>query len=348
MMAAKKESLLRIYFVACLTTVIILGLVWARASTADFFRVLILAALEITFSFDNAVVNARILSRMSPLWQQLFMTVGIIIAVFGVRVLFPIALVAVTAGLSLGSVVDLALHQPDVYSEKLLTAHPMIAAFGGFFLLMIALDFIVESREVKWLVPLENQLEKIGKLRFATVGFALVTLVVTCLILVHGDERVDVLVAGLVGIIIYLGIHALDKIFTPDEATKSVTASTFKAGMIGFLYLELIDASFSLDGVIGAFAITNKIMLIAAGLGIGALFVRSLTVHMLRRGVLNKYRYMEHGAHYAIGLLAFFMLLSLRFHIPEMVTGLSGITVIGLAIAHSRVEAKNNNDRLLF
>ena len=108
-----------------------------------------------------------------------------------------------------------------------------------------------------------------------------------------------------------------------------------RAGIAGFLYLEVLDASFSFDGVIGAFAITKDVVIIMLGLGIGAMFVRSLTVYLVNKGTLDEYVFLEHGAHYAIGALAIIMLLSMEYHIPEAVTGLVGIAFIGLALISS-------------
>ena len=96
-----------------------------------------------------------------------------------------------------------------------------------------------------------------------------------------------------------------------------------------FLYLEVLDASFSFDGVIGAFAITNDIVLMALGLGIGALYVRSLTVYLVRKGTLDDYVYLEHGAHYAIGALAVILLVTIQYEISELITGLIGVVLIG-------------------
>ncbi len=91
-----------------------------------------------------------------------------------------------------------------------------------------------------------------------------------------------------------------------------------------FLYLEVLDASFSFDGVIGAFAITNDIVLMALGLGIGAMYVRSLTVYLVRQGTLDDYVYLEHGAHYAIGALAVILMVTIQYQINEVITGLVG------------------------
>ena len=96
-----------------------------------------------------------------------------------------------------------------------------------------------------------------------------------------------------------------------------------------FLYLEVLDASFSFDGVIGAFAITNHIFEMALGLGIGAMYIRSLTVYLVRQGTLDDYVYLEHGAHYAIGALAVILLVTIKYAINEVITGLVGLVLIG-------------------
>jgi hypothetical protein len=238
--------------------------------------------------------------------------------------------------------VDLALHHPEEYGDHLKEAHPIIAAFGGIFLFMIFLDFFLERRKTKWLVWLETTLQKAGKLESISIILSTGILLLSSQFLVAGHEQKVVLASGLVGLFTYLLINSLDTLLQKSGigVNAQPAKATFKAGLVGFLYLNIVDASFSLDGVIGAFAITDKILLIAVGLGIGALYVRVLTLHMLRHGVLDRYKYTEHGAHYAIGILAAIMLLSLKFHVPEAVAGLSGIVVIAAAFWQSHLENK--------
>lgn len=341
----KKDSILRIYAFSVIVSVVLFIYVGLNSGISGLVLILILAALEITFSFDNAVINAKILAGMTRAWQQVFLTVGIVIAVFGVRIVLPILIVASASGLSPPDVIDLALNDPDKYGHELEEAHPMIASFGGIFLLMIFLDFIFTERPTKWIKPVERAFAKAGRLSSASVLVALATLVGIAST-IHGEEKATVLYAGLFGILIYLTIRSLDGLLRSTGVEKNlkdgtVTSMTFKAGLISFLYLEVIDASFSLDGVIGAFAITNKILIIAAGLGIGALFVRTITVHMLRRGVLEQYKYLDHGAHYAIGILAILMIVSLKIEVSEVITGLSGMLFVITAITHSYLEAKS-------
>lgn len=341
--ATKKPSLLRIYAFSTIVSIILLIIAGVETGIKGLLLVMTLAALEVSLSFDNAVVNARILKRMSAGWQKIFLTVGILIAVFGVRVILPIVLVAIAIGGSFGSVVDLALNHPEEYGHKLHDAHPMIASFGGIFLLLIFLEFFFEKRAVTWLGPLERPLQKIGTLKNITPIIATTALLLGSQLVDH-HHRETVIVAGLAGMLIFMIIHSLDNLLQRSGIEKNLKAGaanmTFKAGLLGFIYLEIIDASFSLDGVIGAFAITNQILLIAIGLGIGALYVRTITLHMLQRGTLEAYRYIEHGAHYAIGILAALMLLSLKFEIPEVITGLTGLTVIIISIVHSVIQNK--------
>ncbi|MFL6074609.1 MAG: DUF475 domain-containing protein [Mycobacteriales bacterium] len=322
--------------------------------------VAILAVLEISLSFDNAVVNATVLVRMSEFWQRLFLTVGVVIAVFGMRLLFPLIIVALTAKLNVVDVVRLALHHPHQYADKLTAAHPAIAAYGGMFLLMIFLDFILEDRDIQWLGFLERPLARIGKLDQLSVLVALVVLVTTAETLA-GDHARTVLAAGLLGLATYLAVNGLSEFFestgeeggdaeeneageieaggihgTADDVVKGMPVKVVgKAALFLFLYLEVLDASFSFDGVVGAFAISQQIFVIAAGLGVGAMYIRSLTVFLVRKGTLSDYVFLEHGAHYAIGALAIILMITIKYDVPEVVTGLIGVGFIGLAFVSS-------------
>lgn len=313
----------------------------------------ILAVLEVSLSFDNAVVNATVLQRMSAFWQKLFLTVGILIAVVGMRLLFPVVIVAVTTKLGLDKVVDLALNKPDQYAEALNAAHPSIAAFGGAFLFMIFLDFVFEDREVKWIAPLEKLLARIGATDALSVAVTLGGLLIASNI--YANHAMEILVAGVTGLIVYLLANGLAGFFESEgdeddeelagisgaaEKAKGAKAVVGRAAFFLFLYLEVLDASFSFDGVIGAFAVSNNVIVIAAGLGIGALFVRSLTIYLVRQGTLAEYVHLEHGAHYAIGALAILLVVKIGTEIPEVVIGLVGVFFIAIALVTSIIAKK--------
>ncbi|MFE9818506.1 DUF475 domain-containing protein [Streptomyces sp. NBC_00236] len=335
-----------------------IGLVaaWFYGGWEAFGVVAILSVLEISLSFDNAVINAGILKKMSAFWQKIFLTIGVLIAVFGMRLVFPVVIVAVTAKLGPIEAIDLSFNDPDQYKELVTDAHPAIAAFGGMFLLMIFLDFIFEDRDIQWLRWIERPLAKLGKVDMLSVCIALIVLLISAMTFAthahqhgggHADKAETVMLAGIAGLITYLIVGGLSGFFenkleeeeereheAEEEAKRSgkkisAIALSGKAAFFMFLYLEVLDASFSFDGVIGAFAITNEIVLMALGLGIGAMYVRSLTVYLVRQGTLDDYVYLEHGAHYAIGALAVILLVTIQYEINELITGSVGVILIG-------------------
>ncbi|GAA2134512.1 DUF475 domain-containing protein [Arthrobacter humicola] len=335
-------------------TAIALALALVYGGPQALILCLILGILEISLSFDNAVVNARILERMNPFWQKMFLSVGVIIAVFGMRVLFPLLIVGVTAKLNPVEAVNLALQKgdpdtPGTYGYLLHEAHPQIAAFGGIFLLMLFLDFIFEDRDIKWIKALEVPLARMGKLEGASMVTGLAALAAAGFL--SGEKQGIVLLSGLMGMVTYLLVNGLGNLFDVDQdgdvdyddaSTALHTGPSGAAKLAGkaafmlFLYLEVIDASFSFDGVIGAFAITSDPIIIALGLGlIGAMFVRSLTVYLVRQGTLDEFEYLDHGAHWAIGSLAVILLVTITVPVNEVVTGLIGVVFIGAAFAGS-------------
>jgi hypothetical protein len=304
---------------------------------------LILIIMEISLSFDNAVVNASILKTWNVFWQKLFLTVGIFIAVFGMRLLFPIVIVAQTADMSWSEVWNLAINNPNDYAAKLTSHHAEISAFGGMFLLLVFLNFIFDhEKDEHWLGTIEEKLGLLGKIDTISVFVAIIILVST-LNLCEIDHKFAVLISGIWGIIVYLGVDIISAFFENQEEHRDLSTTVKNGSIGGFLYLEVLDASFSFDGVIGAFAITKDIIVIMVGLGIGAMFVRSLTMYLVEKDTLSEYIFLEHGAHYAIGALALIMLLSVKIHIPEVITGLIGVSFILLALYSSIRHNKKEN-----
>jgi hypothetical protein len=298
---------------------------------------LILLVLEVSFSFDNAVVNAAVLERMSPRWQKTFLWVGLPIAVIGMRFVFPIAIVALTAQIQFGDVVSLAFNNATSYAHKLDAAHPYITMFGGIYLLLIFLDYFFEERDVKWLRPIENTLAKVGKLDNVSLFLAGLFVLVGSLT-IGRDHLVGLLIAGFGSIILYTGVNLFGKIFESEDDENAKKPVRHGMGAFAlFIYLEVQDSAFSFDGVSAAFAVTNSVVLIAAGLGLGALFVRSMTVQFVKTGTLSEFRYLEHGAHWAIGVLAICMLIGVGgIEIPNWAVGLIGVVFIIAAAIHSK------------
>jgi hypothetical protein len=304
---------------------------------------IVLGILEVSLSFDNAVLNATILRKMSPFWQKIFLTIGILIAVFGMRLIFPLLIVGVAANLNPIEALQLALqkgdpHEPGTYGYIFASVHPIVAAFGGMFLLLLFLTFILQERKITWLSWIEKPLAKLGKIPLMAIGIGIIGLLLAVLPLPE-NERVKVLTAGLVGIVVFFLVHGLGEAFRrygEKRAKSSRALAVGKAGFFLFLYLEVLDATLSFDGAIGAFAITPDPIIIALGLGlIGAMFVRSLTVYMVKRKTLESLVHLEHGAHWAIGALAVILLVSISTHINEFITGGVGVAFILTALVSS-------------
>jgi hypothetical protein len=298
----------------------------------------ILVVIEVVFSFDNAIINAKILERLSPAWQTAFLTVGIVIAIFGMRLLFPLIIVAVAAHLGLSDVWNLAINHPHAYADKLQLAHPLIAAYGGAFLLLLALEFFINGRhEILWWGPVERQVKKLKSIWLPTAIAAVIVLLLAWLHHEHGGE---IWRAGLLGVATFVVVQLATALLSRNQPHgKHLTGW---AAFSLFMYLQVLDASFSFDGVIGAFAITDVVILIATGLGIGALWVRSMTIFMVRRGTLDQYRYLEHGAYYTIIVLAAALLLRLFVEVPDVIPGVIGLGIISGAIVAS-VQARRQH-----
>jgi uncharacterized protein len=298
----------------------------------------VLGVLEVSLSFDNAVVNATVLRDMDAKWRRRFLTWGIAIAVFGMRIIFPLAIVAIAAKIGPIAAVTLAATEPATYQEIIEGAHIGIAGFGGAFLAMVGLKFFFDAdKEVHWIEMLECHLTKLSSVPAIEIGTVLLVLYGVSTMLSLGDSHVF-LISGIFGLLTYIAVDALGALL---EGAEDATGAVRRSGLAAFLYLEMLDASFSFDGVIGAFALSNNLFIIALGLGIGAMFVRSMTVMLVDKGTLAEYRYLEHGAFWAIMALAVIMLLSAKYHIPETITGLIGAVLIGASlfwsIRHNRM-----------
>ncbi len=346
------------YRASLIFTLICLGLgVWYGWSSTDgnlgatagmLWIILVLSVLEISLSFDNAVVNATVLKGMDRVWQQRFLTWGMAIAVFGMRIVFPLAIVAIAAGLGPIEALQLSLNDPAKYESIVSSAHVGIAGFGGAFLAMVGLKFFFDSeKDVHWIGIIEERLTKISSVQAAEIALLLL-MIWGISTLLPDDEALTFVIAGVLGLVTFIAVEAVGTILEMREEAKKAAGVLVRSGLGGFLYLNVLDASFSFDGVIGAFALSNNMIVIALGLSIGAMFVRSMTIHLVEKGTLAQYRFLEHGAFWAIIALGGIMLASARFHIPETVTGLIGATLIGLSLwwsmRQNRQEAQIRNE----
>lgn len=327
-----------------------------------------LTILELSLSFDNAVVNALILVNMPPLWRKRFLTWGMLIAVFGVRLVFPILIVFATTELSFIESFSLAINNPKEYEKIIMASHHIVMAFGGIFLLMIFLSFLFnENKDVHWIGIIEKYASRwssVGDLKIliAILSIAIIGFYAPSEILIEGIikqiDKADIILPMIYGILLFLSIEFLRGILE-DDGTKHDTKNAeserekiehvansklAKGGLASFIYLELIDMSFSFDGVLGAFAVSQNIIIIMLGLGAGAFAVRNLTILMVDRGTVAEYKYLEHGAMWSIGLLATSMIVQIFIHLPHGLIIAFAIIPIAIAFIHSIRENRLNGE----
>ncbi len=350
---------MRTMFISSLISIFFFGILfYFTQSLSLVVMALLLALLEITISLDNAVVNVKTLKNMSIAWRKRFIYFGLPIAVFGMRLVFPVLMVSCTTPLSFIEVIHVAMDHPAQYSEALRAGFPFISGFGGSFLLMVFFNFLGEKLNLKslWALFLPVFIVLlIGVLISGLMFYFPQNSLPVSSSATHFSQVLRFFYAYFLGAL----INFLFQIF--QEASKflksppltsqdyeSLSASkkkkikVFLSGLSGFLYLEFLDASFSLDGVLGAFAITENIFVIMVGLGIGALFVRSFTLWMLDHGTLQKWKYLDDGAHYAVLFLGSIMLFENFYHVPEFLIAITSVLIILAAIFLSHIKQKIN------
>jgi len=324
---------MRLFIAPVLVSIVALAAVYLWGGWAAFLLAALLTVLEITLSFDNAVVNAKVLNQMSEKWQKRFLTWGILLAVFGTRLILPAVIVGFAAWISPWAAAMLALNNPAEYARLIADATPMILSFGGAFLMMVSLKYFFDvGKHVHWISMIESRLARWGRVEAIELAIALSVILVLSYF-AHAPQG-PVLAAGCIGILLFIVIQGIAN--SLHMGSELAAATVAKTGAVLFIYLNVLDAAFSLDGVVGAFALTTQIPIIFVGLGIGAYFVRSITVYLVRRKTLDALVYLEHGAHWAILGLAISMLTGLIIHVPEIITGLIGLVFVSLAYVSSR------------
>lgn len=318
----------RFFAVPMMVTLAAIAVVGLWGGWTALFVTALLVVLEVTLSFDNAVVNARVLKRLSDVWQRRFLTWGIFISVVVTRAILPIVIVALATGTHVLSIAHAALYEPAHYGELLHKAHYVISTFGGVFLLLVGLRyFIDDEKDVHWIHAIEKRLSRWGTIESAVIGMALAVLFFIALLLPYA--RSEILFSGLFGALVFIVLQGIVSAFGAESDGLQ------RSGLILFIYLNILDAAFSLDSVVGAFALSTQLPVIIAGLGAGAYFVRVLTLYMVKHRVLDTLMYLEHGAHWAILGLAASMLANLFIDFPEPIIGLIGLVLVTFAYVSS-------------
>jgi len=308
-----------------------------------------LAFVEVSLSFDNAVVNAIKLKEMSGFWRTAFLTVGLLIAVGFMRFFLPLEIVSFFGKLSLHDAYSLAFTNHEKFTSILEKSNDAISGFGGAFLAMVAFKYFIDSeKESHWISIFEIPMTYIHK--FAQICelesiHAILVLAVSTALYFSGWS-LHFLLAAICGVIAFMVIEifkTLIELFDSTLEKKENVSGVLKliTGGLGlFIYLEVLDASFSFDGVIAAFAISKNVLVVASGLGVGAAFVRGMTLMLVDTGKMAEYKYLENGAFFAILAIAAFMFTTPMVHIPDTVVAVTSMVVIITAWLHSYVANK--------
>ncbi len=285
--------------------------------------VLGLVVFEVVNSIDNAVVNATVLKTMSMLWRKRFLLIGIVTSVFLVRFLLPLLIVWVSVPtMSLSNIFLAFSGQSDVAAKAIEIQKPIILMFGGVFLLYLYIHWLfLEKKEPLFI---ERYLkEKHGVWFFAFAAIALVV------IMYLARANPMVMLAAAIGSATFFILYGLKE--TAESSERNLMAGAGGLSDLSkFVYLEVLDTTFSFDGVVGAFAFTINLLLILIGLGVGAIVVRELTIKGI--DTIGKYKYLKNGALTSIGFLGIFMLVeSFGFEVPSYIPTIVTFIVIGVA-----------------
>lgn len=317
------------------------GLYVFTHNTLWLYEAITLAIIECALSVDNAVVNATKLKGMSPFMRRIFTTFGMLVAVGGMRFFLPLLIVKFIGQTTLGNAWDMALHHQSQFSQILASSHSIVAGFGGAFLMMTALDYFCNAdKDTHWLLPIEPWMQKVGE-KFRIIGdshlavfkVAVTGFVFNMLTVLTNDDTVGF--AALAGLGLYLAVTLLKHMLEAIDDDLAKAGIFVSAGIGTLIYLEVLDASFSFDGVIAAFAISSNIFVVAIGLGIGALFIRTMTVKLVEAGTLETYKYLENGAYWSILALSLYMGAGLLIHIPDWLVAGTSIFFIVVSALHS-------------
>jgi len=288
-----------------------------------FVIVLGLALFEIVSSIDNAVINADVLTTMSAKARRWFLLYGIIIAVFVVRGLLPLLIVYFSApGLGLWNALVATFSSDPHVLEIIEKQTPVLLGGGGLYLVFLFLHWLfVEKKEYAFFF--ERHIHE--KMYFWF--YAIASIVLLSIVWITMKINPSIALGAVVGSTAFFITNGFKH--NAEETEKKLVAGGAMSDIAKIIYLEIIDTTFSIDGVLGAFAFTVSIPLILLGNGLGAFVVRYITVHGIE--TVKKYRYLKNGAMYSVAALGVIMVMeSMAIHIYTLLPPVITVAVVGL------------------
>jgi uncharacterized protein len=301
--------------------------------TSAVLTILGLAVFESITSIDNAIINAEILATMQAKARRWFLTWGILIAVFGVRGLLPWLIVWVMApGLSPWQALTATLTDDPAAQRAIQDSAPVLLIGGGVFFIFLFCNWLFQEPK-KFGLPGEDFFGRQGAWFYAAVSVALMLIVWFAL------KKEPMLGFGaVVGSTAFFITHGFKR-YAETQEERLLHDQSSMSDIAKIIYLEVIDSTFSIDGVVGAFAFTLSVPVILLGNGIGAIVVRQLTIYNLDK--IKRYIYLKNGAMYSVLVLGFVMLAhGYGIHIPEWLAPVSTILIVGYFLWKSLKHAK--------
>ncbi|MEK7081053.1 MAG: DUF475 domain-containing protein [Patescibacteria group bacterium] len=294
-----------------------------------------LSLFETISSVDNAIINAEVLSTMGQRAKKWFLTWGMLVAVFLVRGLLPFLIVwGFNPSLTILQILSAAWSSDPLVQESIHRSAPILLVAGGVFLLFLFLHWLFLEDKNLGLPRTEKFFMTQGVWFYAVVS---VLLAVISWFALQQDNLMAF--GAVVGSSLFFITHGFKQ--NAEEQEKKLLGSS-KSDLSKLFFLEIIDTTFSIDGVLGAFAFTLSVPLILIGNGLGALLVRQLTISNIER--IKKYVYLKNGAMYSILVLGIIMILhSFGFDIPEYISPVSTFTIIGFFFWKSKLHFNNKN-----
>jgi len=292
-----------------------------------------LVLFEIISSIDNAIINAEVLSTMSAKAKRWFLFWGILFAVFVVRGVLPFIIFWMgNPSLSIKEVFTLALSSDPAMLAIVEASAPVLLIGGGVFLIFLFFHWLfLESKHYG--LRGEKYIERHGVWFFAVISIILS-------IIVWLSIKINPLMAfsAVLGSTVFFITHGFKENAAKMEA-QMLEGKASMSDMSKIFYLEVIDMTFSIDGVLGAFAFTLFVPLILIGNGVGAIIVRQLTVKGINE--IKKYKYLKNGAMYSIFLLGIIMIFdSFGFNIPSWASPIATFAIVGFFFYKSKRELK--------
>jgi hypothetical protein len=290
--------------------------------TSAFLIVFGLALFESITSIDNAIINAEVLATMQQRARNWFLTWGILIAVFGVRGILPWFIVWImTPGLGPWQAFTASLTGDPAALKAIQESAPVLLIGGGVFFVFLFFHWIFLEPK-KYGLPVERFIARQGAWFYAIVSIFLTAIVWFAL-----DVNPMLAFGAVVGSTAFFITHGFKR-YAEDQETRLLSGKNDFSDIGKIIYLEVIDMTFSIDGVVGAFAFTLSVPLILIGNGFGAIVVRQLTVYGVDR--IKKYVYLKNGAMYSILILGGVMLAhGAGIHVPEWISPVATFVIVG-------------------